>query len=163
MIKYTHYFIISLICLVFGICDVCASSYNASVDVTYGTYENRLFNLAVNNDLKVQNDLIIFRTDNYNYYAIYSSDSTLNNNVLTFNDAIVLRYYRYDNYNSSWYFEKTSDSQAVIYINSYSLGNVKGSSYISNFNDLQDYTYRYYSILLLMLLGILLFFRCFRK
>lgn len=163
MTKYTHFVITLLICLIFGVYDVNADTYNASYDITYSTNENRLFNLAVNNDLKVQDDLIIFRTDNYNYYAIYSNNSNLNGNSLTFTNATVIHYYRYDNYNSTWYFDKRTDSQAIVNLSAYSLGNIKGSSYILNFNDLQDYTYRYYSILLLMLLGILLFFRCFRK
>lgn len=158
------YLIITLlICFLFGVYDVNADIYNASYDITYSTNENRLFNLAVNNDLKVQDKIIIFRTDNYNYYAIYGSKSVLNGNTLSFTNAIVLHYYRYDNYNSTWNFDKKIDPNVTINLSNYSLGNVKDSSYILNFNDLQDYTYRYYSILLFMLLGIFLFFRCFRK
>lgn len=158
------YLVITLfVCFLFRGYDVQADTYNASYDITYSTNENRLFNLAVNNDLKVQDKIIIFRTDNYNYYAIYGSKSVLNGNILSFTNATVFHYYRFDNYNSTWYFDKTNDSNAIINLSAYSLGNVKNSSYILNFNDLQDYTYRYYSILLLMFLGILLFFRCFRK
>lgn len=152
-----------LICLLFGHYDVNAANYNASYDISYSTNENRIFNLAINNGLDIKDNIIIFRTDNYNYYSIFSHDYSLNGNTLTMNNATVLHYYRYDNYNSSWVFNVSSDQRAIINLTNYSLGNVKGSSYILNFNDLQDYTYRFYSILLLMLLGILLFFRCFRK
>lgn len=155
-------FFFSVLCTILSVKDCYALNYSANQDITYGSTENRLFNLAVNNDLSVQDKLIIFRTDNYNYYAIFSKDTNLNGNVLFMNNAKVLHYFRYDNY-SNWQFNITDDSNAIIYLNSYSLGNVKNSNYIFNFNDLQYFTYRYYTILLLMLLGILLFFRCFRK
>lgn len=155
--------IFSCLTIVLNTKDVNALEYTASQDISYNSTENRLFNLAVNNGLKVQDKFIIFRTDNYNYYAIYSDDVILASNVLTMNKSKVLHYYRTDNYNSSWYLTISDDDSAKIYLNSYSLGNIKNSNYIFNFNDFQDYTYRYYSILLLMLLGILLFFRCFRK
>lgn len=157
------YFVFIFICLFIFTSNVKANSYSANVDVTYSTSENRLFNLAVNQGMAVNDKLIIFRSDNYNYYAIYSKSTELTGNSLKMTNSKVLHYWRYDNYNSQWYFDVKDESNTTITLNSYSLGNIKNSSYIFNFNDLQDFTYRYYSILLLMLLGILFFFRCFRK
>lgn len=162
--KHNYYLLlIGLICFLFGISNVNASNYNAGIDVTYSTYENRLFNLAVNNGLEIKDKLIIFRSDNYNYYLIYSDNIELTGNSLKMANSKVLHYYRYDNYNSTWYFDVTDDPNAIISLNAYSLGNIKDSKYIFSFNDLQDYTYKYYSILFFMMIVILLFFRCFRK
>lgn len=158
-----RYFILIIFCLFCFSAEVKADSYSANIDVSYSTYENRLFNIAVNQGLSVKDNLIIFRSDNYNYYAIYSKNAELSGNSLKMTNSKVLHYFRYDNYNSTWYLDIKDDESSNIVLNSYSLGNIKNSSYISSFNDLQDFTYRYYSILLLMLLGILLFFRCFRK
>lgn len=155
--------IFGFICLIFGVTDVKASTYNAGVDISYSTYENRLFNLAINNGLDLKDKLIIFRSDNYNYYLIYSDNVELTGNSLKMTNSKVLHYYRYDNYNSTWYFDITDDSNAIISLNAYSLGNIKDSKYIFNFNDLQEFTYKYYAILFFMIIVILLFFRCFRK
>ncbi len=118
---------------IFSFTDVNAQSYTNTANTFDSSTTQQLYNIALTRDEDFLNkNFIIFQNDT-TYYLMSFKDYSFNNNVLSFSDSFIVRYYRDSNYYSNYSYEvyneaQTSFNTSYIYVSNLNLHNSTGSS-----------------------------------
>lgn len=138
-----------------------AQSYTNTNNTIDGSMTNTLINIAVNRVKDFQNhNFIIFQND-YSFYIMVFDDFSYSNNVLSFKNSTIIRYFRDSNYNSNYQYQiynedNTSFTSQYLFVSNLDINNSISSSTFTDFKNGKVQIYLLMLILALIFASFLL-------